>query len=201
MATWWWKADYVETCNCAHGCPCNLTQIPTDGTCKSVVAWEIREGACDGVRLDGLTLGLIEHWPNPIHKGNGRCLIYIDERADPAQRAALERIGRGDAGAGGPFSIFAATYATPPAVVCGPVRLERKGRRVELALGELARATVAPVKEDLGGEANARLVLPTGFIFTDGDIVNTDTCTVDAPGLSFSYRDTSAFYAQVAYNC
>ena len=82
MAKWWWKADYVETCNCAHGCPCNFTQIPTDGTCKSMVAWDIHEGECDGVRLDGLRLGLVAAWPNAIHKGNGRCLIYIDERAD-----------------------------------------------------------------------------------------------------------------------
>lgn len=201
MAKWWWKADYVETCNCAHGCPCNLTQIPTDGTCKSVVAWEIREGACDGVRLDGLILGFMEYWPNPIHKGNGTCVIYIDERADPAQRTALERIGRGEAGDGGPFSVFAATHGTPPVVVHGPIRLERNGRRVDLALGELARASIGPIREDLGGEANARLVMPTGFIFTDGDIVNTDACTVNAPGLRFSYQNTSAFYAQVQYNC
>lgn len=201
MAKWWWKADYVETCNCAHGCPCNFTQIPTDGTCKSVVAWEIREGECEGVRLDGLILGMIASWPGPIHKGNGQALVYIDERANAAQRAALERIGCGQVGEGGPFALFATTYAAPPTVVHGPVRLTRKGRRVELALGALAQASVGPVCQDLGGEASVRLVIPGGFIFDDGDIVNTDTCTVNAPGISFTNRDTSAFYAQVAYNC
>ena len=20
MSKWWWKADYIETCNCTHGC-------------------------------------------------------------------------------------------------------------------------------------------------------------------------------------
>lgn len=201
MARWWWKADYVETCNCAHGCPCNFTQIPTDGTCRGVAVWEVREGACDGVRLDGLRVGFIEHWPNPIHKGNGTCIIVIDERADPAQRAALESIAKGEAGDGGPFALFATTLAAPATVLFGPVRLEREGKRVEMALADLAQVRVGPIKEDLGGEANARLVLPTGFIFTDGDIVNTESCTVNAPGLRFSNRDTSAFYAQVAYNC
>ncbi len=201
MAKWWWKADYVETCNCAHGCPCNFTQIPTDGTCKSMVAWDIREGECDGVRLDGLRLGLVAVWPNAIHKGNGRCLIYIDERADAAQHDALARIGCGQAGEGGPFSLFASTYAAPPVVMQGPLQLKRDGRRVDLAFGELAMASLAPIRQDMGGEATVRLLIPGGFIFDDGDIVNTDTCTVNAPGLSFSNRDSSAFYAQVAYNC
>ena len=47
MSKWWWKADYIETCNCAHGCSCNLTMIPTDGTCQAIDAWKIREGAFD----------------------------------------------------------------------------------------------------------------------------------------------------------
>lgn len=201
MAKWWWKADYVETCNCAHGCPCNFTQIPTDGTCKTMAAWDIREGECDGVRLDGLRLGLVAMFPNAIRKGNGRCLVYIDERADAQQRDALERIACGKAGDGGPFSLFAAMYAAPPTVVQGPLHLQRDGRRAELAFGELAQASVGPIRQDMGGEASVRLVIPGGFIFDDGDIVNTDTCTVNAPGISFTNRDTSAFYAQVAYNC
>jgi len=44
MSKWWWKADYIETCNCAHGCSCNLTMIPTDGTCQGIEAWKIRGG-------------------------------------------------------------------------------------------------------------------------------------------------------------
>ncbi len=40
MSKWWWKADYIECCNCAHGCSCNLTMIPTDGTCQGINAWK-----------------------------------------------------------------------------------------------------------------------------------------------------------------
>lgn len=153
------------------------------------------------MRLDGLRLGLIAAWPNAIHKGNGRCLVCIDERADAAQRDALERIGCGRAGEGGPFSLFAAMYEAPLTVVQGPLHVRRDGRRVELAFGDLAKASIAPIRQDMGGEATTRLVIPGGFIFDDGDIVNTDACTVNAPGISFSNRGTSAFYAQVACNC
>jgi hypothetical protein len=201
MARWWWKADYLESCNCAHGCPCNLTQIPTDGTCKSMVAWEIREGECDGVRLDGLTLGMIGFWPNPIHKGNGRSLAFIDERADPEQRAALALIATEQAGAGGPFNLFAAVAEGPVAVFHGRIDIRRDGRRTDMSFGDLASASIGPIVQDMGGEATVRLVIPGGFIFDDGDIVNTDACSVNAPGIAFSNRDSSAFYAKVSYNC
>ena len=26
---WWWRADYIESCNCAYGCPCNTSMLPT----------------------------------------------------------------------------------------------------------------------------------------------------------------------------
>jgi hypothetical protein len=69
MSKWWWKADYIETCNCTHGCSCNLTMLPTDGTCQGLNCWQIREGAYNGTRLDGLGIALINRWPNPIHRG------------------------------------------------------------------------------------------------------------------------------------
>jgi len=41
-------------------------------------------------------------------------VIFIDERADKAQRAALSEIVSGKAGPGGPFEIFVSTYSEPP---------------------------------------------------------------------------------------
>jgi hypothetical protein len=38
--------------------------------------------------------------PNPIHRGNGRAVVFIDERANEKQRAALSEIGTGKAGPG-----------------------------------------------------------------------------------------------------
>ncbi len=54
MKKWWWKAEYIETCNCAHACSCNLTMIPTDNTCQAIDAWKIKEGASNGTSLQGL---------------------------------------------------------------------------------------------------------------------------------------------------
>ena len=202
MSKWWWKADYIETCNCAHGCSCNFTGIPTDGTCRAVAAWRIGEGAYDNVRLNGCGFGWIVSWPNPIHRGNGRCVIFIDERADAAQRAALSEIVSGKAGPGGPFEIFVPTYSEPPSVRFGRFRFEREGRRGIIELDDIARVQVGPMLHDLDqSEADAHLVLPSGFIFRDARIVNTDKCEVTLSGFQFpDYANSNAFFSEVEYN-
>jgi hypothetical protein len=201
MSKWWWRADYVETCNCAHGCPCNFTMIPTNGGCHGVDSYHIREGEYDGVRLDGLNVALVFAWPGPIHHGHGRGVVFIDDRANAAQRAALESIATGEAGPGGPFEIFRSTFDDRPGVMVGPAAFSVDGRRASITLGRLAAVKVGPIISDMdGSEANARLVLPGGFIFTDGAVVNVDEGWVHGGGLEFTYDHSSAFIADVAYN-
>ena len=201
MSDWWWKAEYFETCNCAYGCPCNLNSIPTDGTCKAIDAWKISEGAMGDVRFDGLALAIFVAWPNPIHEGNGRGLVYVDERANKAQREALVRIGTGDAGPGGPFEIFAGTYAEPAKVAYGPIQLERHGKKATMRFGELAQADLGPIISAMdGSEADVRMVMPGGFIWQDSVMVNTNRCRVEANGLSFQFQNSSAFLSRVEYN-
>jgi hypothetical protein len=39
------KADYVETCNCDYGCPCNFSGFPTYGNCQALLLFHIRSGS------------------------------------------------------------------------------------------------------------------------------------------------------------
>lgn len=201
MSKWWWRADYVETCNCAHGCPCNFTMLPTHDGCRGLEAFHIREGECDGVRLDGINVALAFSWPAAIHRGHGRAFVYIDERANPAQRAALEKIVTGEAGAGGPFEIFRGTFDERPTVVIGPIKLAVNGRHASIDIGNHGGVKVGPILSDMdGSEANARLVMPDGFIFKDGAVVNAEEGRVNGAGLDFTYGKSSAFIAEVTYN-
>lgn len=198
---WWWKADYFETCNCAYGCPCNLSSIPTDGTCKAIDAWKIRQGRYGDLSLDRLGVALLLSWPNPIHEGNGRCVVYIDEKANEQQREALRAIATGQAGGGGPFEIFASTYSEPPRVVFGSLELEREGKRARIRAGDLAQADLQPIRAAVDdSESDARMLLPGGFIWKEGIMVNTESCRVSAQDLSFQFKDSSAFLADVSYN-
>jgi hypothetical protein len=65
----------------------------------------------------------------------------------------------------------------------------------------MASTQIGPILSDLDkSEADAHMVLPSGFIFKDGVVLNTDSCRVNAPGLQFSHSKSSAFFSDVEYN-
>ena len=41
---WRLQADYIETCNCDFGCPCNFNGFPTGGRCEALVGYHLRSG-------------------------------------------------------------------------------------------------------------------------------------------------------------
>lgn len=49
----------------------------------------VEHGYFNQVALDGLCWAATFAWPGAIHEGNGSCQVFIDERADEAQRQAL----------------------------------------------------------------------------------------------------------------
>src|SRR5579863_8436191 len=90
MATipqWKIEADYLESCNCEFGCPCNFSGWPTGGRCETLIGYHIRNGNYGAVQLDGLVYAA--SCPRAIHQGGGTMRVYIDERGLAEQRAAL----------------------------------------------------------------------------------------------------------------
>jgi hypothetical protein len=202
VANWWIKADLLESCNCqVASCPCNYTTIPTHGYCEAVLTWWISEGAFGETKLGDLGFGLILAWPNAIHEGNGRALVYPAARADDAQREALAKIGGGEAGEGGPFETFATTYSEPASVAHGPLQLKRDGKRARVTLGALGLVAFEPILSAMdGSEADLRWVKRSGFLWRDGDIVQTAAAEATADALSFRYEGSWGVFSQIAYN-
>ncbi|MBS1842117.1 MAG: DUF1326 domain-containing protein [Acidobacteria bacterium] len=82
----------IFQCQCtAHACPCQKNGAPTHGTCEAADFVHIRSGRYGKTRLDGLNAAVIG---NLVDQNKSRlyATIYIDEKADPAQRAALNSI-------------------------------------------------------------------------------------------------------------
>src|SRR5262245_33848650 len=100
---WELDVDYVETCNCAFGCPCNFSGYPSDGFCEALVGYHVRKGRFGRTRLDGLDVVYCAAWPNAIHQGGGTLQLYVSESASPEQRDALVQIFSGKAKGNGPF--------------------------------------------------------------------------------------------------
>src|SRR5436309_2900162 len=82
---WNFEAEYIQSCNCAWGCPCNFDALPTTGNCEALVSWHIRKGTFGSTKLDGVTFAWGLWWPKAIHMGGGTGRVYVDPKAKPDQ--------------------------------------------------------------------------------------------------------------------
>ena len=89
---WELKGTVIVACNCDYGCPCNFNARPTAGKCEGTWTWHVERGTFGETSLDNLNFTVCVNWPGAIHEGNGEALILVDERADEAQRKAIETL-------------------------------------------------------------------------------------------------------------
>jgi hypothetical protein len=172
---WKIKGREFANCNCAYGCPCQFNALPTYGDCRAVVGYEIDEGHFGETRLDGLRAALVVSWPGPIHHGDGTMQAIIDERADDAQRKALEKILHGEETE--PGATMWAVFATTMSKVLDPIYSEIKldvdvdARRASFAVPGLIESRGEPIRNPVSGdEHRARIDLPHGFEYTIAEI-------------------------------
>jgi hypothetical protein len=92
---WNVQGTYIEACNCEVACPCIFFSPPTEGECKVVVGWHVDKGQHGDTVLDGLNAALIAYAPGNMKDGQWKVALYLDERGDDRQRAALQGIFSG----------------------------------------------------------------------------------------------------------
>jgi hypothetical protein len=105
LERWSMRGAIYGGCSCDFGCPCNFNVPPTDGYCDGVYVFSLFEGRYGDVPLDGLHFAWGASFPGPLHEGNGKAVLIVDERATPEQRDALETLWRSGE-AGEPFGIL-----------------------------------------------------------------------------------------------
>ncbi|HEV2239136.1 MAG TPA: DUF1326 domain-containing protein [Ktedonobacterales bacterium] len=171
---WRIKGICLASCNCAWACPCQFNELPTHGNCVTAGAYEIRSGHYGDTPLYGLRCVEVYHWPGPIHEGNGTRLLVIDERATPAQRAALAALFSGEQG-GAYFEILASVTPNRLPTIHAPIEFEmdRAARRGTFSVAGVTESQIAPITNPVtGAEHTIRIVLPNGFEFKEADIAN-----------------------------
>ena len=87
---WLFKSETYDNCNCAINCGCQFNLPSTHGYCQSAFIGHIVEGYFNDTPLVGLNWAALYKWPGEIKDGSGKRQIVIDERAEEAQRVALE---------------------------------------------------------------------------------------------------------------
>lgn len=197
---WSLEADFIQACSCDYGCPCEFSAPPTTGFCEGMGAWRISQGRHGDLKLDGLGLGFAARWPEAIHKGNGTCMLFFDERADTQQRDALLQICSGQLG-GMPFEIIVTTFAKILEPQYVPFQFEFKGRNSRVQVGNAMDVAVEPIKNPVTGEPESvRIEHSTGFIFKQAECVSAARMDVRAGELKFSWPNKAGFVTQIKYS-
>lgn len=80
------KGRGFQNCNCNYGCPCQFNALPTYGNSEAVMGYAIEQGNFGEINLDGLRIAGVYSWPSPVHEGDGRMQLIIDESANDQQR-------------------------------------------------------------------------------------------------------------------
>jgi hypothetical protein len=100
-AKWNASGDWFDVCKCSIPCPCEFAQAPSFGDCAGVLVWHIKRGQYDDTVLDGLNVLGLGGFTGNLWTGQAKDAVFgffIDEKADPQQREALQMIFGGKAG-------------------------------------------------------------------------------------------------------
>jgi hypothetical protein len=151
-----WKIEgtYFEACNCESACPCVFLSKPSEGHCNALVAWHIDRGEFEKVKLDGLNVVLAVHSPGNMAESKWDVAVYLDAKADAAQKDALTKIFAGQAG--GHPSKLAAHVGKILGVASVPIQYSAKGKERSLTIPGIAETAIEGVEGQGGGEITIR---------------------------------------------
>jgi len=174
---WRLNGTLVIACNCDYGCPCNFNALPTQGNCEGGWLWRVEEGSFGDVRLDGISWAVYADWPGAIHEGGGKAFCLFDERADEAQREAIEALVRG--GHGGPWGIFVNTYELEHV---SPARFDVRLADFEtkVSIGDSVELELDTIRNPVtGAEVHPGAVLPEGLVCKEASFGTSQRFRVD----------------------
>jgi hypothetical protein len=138
MANWKIEGNFMETCNCTMLCPCivsNLSASPTEGDCKVAIAFHVKSGEKDGVKLDGLNFVVLVHSPGPMAEGKLKVGLIVDDKASEAQTKAIADIATG--AAGGPMAGLGPLVGEIAGMEKRPITFSGGGMSYAVKAGEL----------------------------------------------------------------
>lgn len=203
-AQWEFKSHSYDNCNCSVSCGCQFNEPTTHGNCHFAYVGAIVEGHFNDTPLAGLNWSLICKFPGEIAEGNGRRQIVIDERADAAQRKALETIISGNEcrPLSNHFSVFGSLCTEFCETLFLPIDLELDldGRTARVDIPGIVKSEGRPIINEFTGEQfHIALARPAGsFEFTYGEI---GRGTTEVTGdMRMAHEDSWALFCIHHYN-
>jgi len=154
-----WKitGQLEEACSCAAACPCWFDSKPTRTTCGGNQVLFIQKGTYGNVKLDRLAVANYAQSPEnqTMMESFGKWNFstnYIDEKANPEQRKALEAIAMAVLPSKNGSANFETKYV--------PITRKIEGKDHIITIGNVATFTGRLIEGGLGG--NSKITNPPG---------------------------------------
>jgi hypothetical protein len=191
----------MEACSCAVTCPCNFGSDPTQLPCEAILAWHIQDGQYGETQLQDVNLVAYFQIPGYAFAGGWTLGVYLDERADADQAAALGAIFSGQAG-GWP-AVLSPLIATPLPPKQVPIMMELAEDNVRVSVPELLEVATERVPNPLPGGPPLDLKvgnLAVPFYTSTVDVRRSITLKLTDPELSFEYSGRSSLIGTFEYS-
>jgi hypothetical protein len=198
--SWRIRGSYFESCNCVAICPCRrIDGVPggrsTYGECLGVLSWVIEEGRADDQSLDSLKVAFATRYHDDEPGSPWSFVMYVDDRADAAQRDALEQIYTGRLG-GDALKHFPWAWKDSVRVAVRPVEIEvsHEPRRQWLRIRDHVTLRIRVAYD---GPETVTCVIPGHE--QSGEELIADELRVDDGPLSFEFRGNCGYSAAFDY--
>ena len=199
--SWRIAGTYFESCNCDPICPCRRIDgvsggRSTFGECLGALSWLIERGHAADVTLDGLAVALATRYHDDEPGSPWTFVVYLDDRADAAQRAALEAIYTGRLG-GDALAHFPWAWKASNCVAVRPVAIEvsHEPRRQRLRVRD--HVTVR-IRDRYAGLQTVTCVIP-GHEQPGEELVAGELRVSDGP-LQFEFAGNCGYAARFDYS-
>lgn len=148
------SGTFVEACDCYVICPCWLQDLPDDGHCTGLFAWQLAPGSMvEGVDVGGLSVVAVSTHGTSRAGGRTSTVLYLDERAGSAQ---FDRLGQAFGGQlSGPLAGLATVSGEVLAVRRAAIELDpvaSRPLRGRVGSGWTLTVTVDPAAAGTPGE-------------------------------------------------
>jgi hypothetical protein len=142
------EGTLLEVCNCNILCPCWVGEDPDNGTCDSVMGWQIESGQVDGLDVSGRIVAALVHIPGNVLKGNWKVAMFVDDRATDDQQSALMSAFSGKLG--GPLADVASLIGEVVSVEKAPIKYQMDEGKGTLTIGTVAECEMEPYRGPTG---------------------------------------------------
>jgi hypothetical protein len=198
---WRIRGSYLEACNCDAICPCRTIDgtrggRSTHGVCAGVLSWGIEHGRVGPVDVSGLAVGLAFRYSDDEPGSPWTFVLYIDERADRAQRDSLEEIFLGRRG-GTALEQFPWAFKESALVAVRPARIELD-HSAERGWLRVRRYATLRIAGSVGDEASVSCLIP-GHHQPGTEVIAEELTVRDGP-LSFEFSGRCGYSSRFDYS-